>query len=804
MMERLISDVRTAVRVLARSPGFTIVAALTLAVGIGLNTAIFSVLNAVLLRPLPTPELERLVVIRESLPELNLLDAPLAPAEVLDLDVRRDAFTAVTGFSARDRTLTGFGEPRRVSVAGTLGDFASVFGVAPLLGRLHRPEESNDGDHLVAVASYGLWQQLSGGDPSFVGRSIDLNGIAYEVIGVLPRDFRYPREAQLWVPYRMTEQVRANRGMLGMTTIGRMAPGITQNRLAEHLVAEQTRWNEEYHAGSQFGKVLSATGFIEYSAGPLRLILMVLMGAVVFVLLIAAANVGSLQLVRSAGRAREVAVRAALGAGRGRLVRQLLAESLVLGLIGGALGLWLGSMMLDLFARWAPAQQMHLDSVQLDPRVLAFTAAVSLLAVVVFGTLPALRATKVDPQTVLRESSRGASHGIARQRLLQGSVAVQVALALVLLLGSALMLRTLGALLGADPGFDGRNLTTAQVQIPVGTYESLDSRLGFFESLLEQVRAQPGVEDAALIWGLPFSGQTDSSPFDIPSRPTVPGAPERHHEARTVSGGFFRTMRIPLVRGQDFDGTEGMNTPGVVIIDETFAEQFFPGEDPVGQQIVGYTGELATIIGVARNIDHRAVGDAPKATGYYSIRQQAWSNWRSIAVRSAQPPAATVAMLRATVARMDPNVPLYDVRTMDDRIREWMGPRRLAMLALGAFAVVALVLSALGVYGVMRYSTEQRTREIGIRVAVGAEPLRVLAMVLRQGAAIVFIGLLGGGIAAYWLTQFMAGMLFGVSPRDPVAFIAAGGVLAAVALLSTWVPARRATRVDPVTALRAE
>jgi putative ABC transport system permease protein len=802
MMERLLHDIRAALRVLGRSPGFTAIAVLTLAVGIGLNTAIFSVLNTVLLRPLPTPELDRLVVIRETLPDLNLVDVELAPIEVLDLAERRDAFAAVTGFVTRDRTITGHGEPFRVSVTTSVGDFAQVFGVQPHLGRFHRPDEANDGQHLVAVVSYGLWQQLGGGDASFVGRSITMNGVAFEVIGVMPPDFRYPRDAQVWAPYRMTEQMRTNRGSLFMTTVARLAPGVTAPQLAAHLRAEEAAWRETHYPTADVGKTLSSVGFIEYTAGPLRLILLVLMGAVVLVLLIAAANVGSLQLVRSAGRAREVAVRSALGAGRGTLVRQLFTESLLLGAAGGLVGLWLGTVTLDLFARWAPAAHLGLDAIQLDPRVLAFTAVASLLAVVVFGTLPALRATKVDPQTVLRESSRAASHGIARQRLLQGSVVVQVALALVLLLGSGLMLRTLAALLETDTGFDGANVMTAQVSIPGTTYDTPDKSLAFFTELIETTRGQPGVQDAALIWGLPFSGQTDSSPFDIPARPSSPGDPQRHHEARVVSDGFFRTMRIPLASGRDFDGTESTNTPTVVIIDETFAQQFFPGEDPVGQQINGYTGQLATIIGVARNIDHREVGDAPKATGYYSYRQIPWSPWRSIVVRSEQPPVATAAMLRAIVSRIDSQVPVFDVRTMDERIREWMGPRRLAMLALGAFAVVALVLSALGVYGVMRYSTEQRTREIGIRVAVGAEPRRVLAMVLRQGASVAVVGLVVGSIGAFWLTQLMSGMLFGVSPRDPVAFAGALTVLGAVALLSSYLPARRATRVDPVTALR--
>jgi putative ABC transport system permease protein len=803
-MNSVLQDIRSAVRVLLRSPGFTFVAIMTLAAGIGANTAIFSVLNAVLLRPLPTPALERLVVIREDLPGLNLKDAELAPVEVLDLAERREVFEGVTGIRTHDRTLTGYGEPSRLSVAATLGDFSAVFGVVPQAGRFYAPDESMDGRHTVAVVSHGVWQQLGGGDPSFVGRTLHLNGIAFEVVGVMPPEFRYPRQAQVWVPFAFTERWKDNRGSLMMATVARLRPDASEAQLAAQLQAEQTHWNETYFAGSDFGKILSSTGFIGYMAGPLRLVLLVLMGAVVFVLLIAAANVGSLQLVRSAGRAREIAVRSAMGAGRGRLVRQLLVESLVLGVVGGLAGLWLGIIALDLFGRWGPSQQMHLDVITLDIRVLGFTAAVSVLATMVFGTVPALRATRVDPQDVLRESARGASAGVSRQRLLQASVVVQVALALVLLLGSALMIRTLASIITADTGFDPQNLMTAQVSIPSATYDSPERMLAFFDALLERTRELPGVENAALVWGLPFTGQTDSSPFDIPSRPSIPGGPERHHEARVVSEGYFRAMRIPLLRGQDFDGRESGNTPVVAIIDQTFADQFFPGENPVGQQITGYTGAETTIIGVVRRVDHHEVGDAPKATAYYSYRQQPWSGWRSIVVRSSQPTAAVANMMRTTVAQLDPSVPLYDVQTMNERIQQWLGPRRLAMLALGVFAVLSLVLAALGVYGVMRYSTEQRTREIGIRVAVGADPRRVLAMVMGQGATVTFVGLACGTIAAFWLTRLMAGMLYGVSPRDPMAFLGAIGVLAVVAIASSWIPARRATKVDPVTALRSE
>jgi putative ABC transport system permease protein len=799
-------DLLHALRVLWRSPGFAFVAVLTLALGIGANTAVFSVVHTVLFRPLPVEGLDRLVVIREDLPDLNLLDAELAPAEVLDLSARRDVFEAVSGFRAGDRTLTSHQEPTRISTAETLGDFAGVFGARPHLGRLYGPEHSTDGPHEVAVVSYGLWQQLSGGDPSFVGRTIQLNGTAHEVVGVMPPDFRYPRQVQVWVPFKYTDRWKRPqaRGSLFMTTVARLRPGVTPEQLSSHLRAEVSSWNEQYHSGSGVGKVLSSTDFVEYIAGPLRLILLVLGGAVAFVLVIAAANVASLQLVRTAGRAKEIAVRSAMGAGRGRIVRQLLIESAVLALLGGLLGLGIGTLALKLLEQWEPAQQMDLTEISLDPVVLALTGLIALLTALAFGTIPALRASRVHPQEVLRESTRGASAGLGRSRLLRTSVIVQIALALVLLLGSGLMIRTLSRLLASDPGFDPAEVTTAQLSVAGSAYDTPERRPAFFDELLERVRTAPGVESAALVSDVPFDGQNDSSPFDILDRAPRPGEPERHAEASIVSPGYFSTMGIPLLRGREFDVTERPGSPVVALIDRTFAEQFFPGEDPVGRQIRGYTGDPTTIIGVVERVDHDEIGDAPKAVAYYSFSQQPSRGARTIVIRSAQPVEDLTRMLRSVVTDLDPNVPLYDIQTMEDRIERSLGPRRLAMLALGAFAVLSLLLAALGVYGVIRYTTKQRTHEIGIRLAIGAQPKNIVGLVLRQGMVLTVIGLGLGIGAALAVTRLMTGILFGVSPHDPTVFAAATALLASVALVATGMPAFRATRVDPVEVLRGE
>jgi predicted permease len=803
---RFHQDLTTAVRALRRSPGFTAMAVLTLALGIGASTAIFSIVSAVLMRPLPSPGLERLYVIRGDVPSLEIAGADLAAAEVQDLAERRDVFEAVAGFRAGGRILTGHGPAARVNTVTTIGDFAGVFGVRPELGRFHRPEQSLEGPYESAVLSHGLWQQLSGGDPSFVGRLIELNGVAHEVIGVMPPEFRYPRDVHVWVPFPYTERFRQpqGRGIWNMTTVARVRPEITAAQLAAHLEVEAERWRAQYSPSAPVGKQLRAVSIIDAMAGPLRPVLLVLMGAVVFVMLIAATNVASLQVVRASGRMRELAVRAALGAGRVRLTRQLLLESLLLAVLGGLAGVWLAALGLELFLRWEPSRPLYLEHASLDGQVLAFTAFMSLVAAVVFGTAPAVRASHVQPQSVLRAGARGTTARPGRHRLLQLNVAVQIALALVLLLGTGLMVRTLAKLLATDPGFAPSNVTTAQITIPGTRYDSEALAAGFFDDLLAALQSAAGIETAALVWGLPFTDQTDSSPFRIEGREPVTEGRQWHSDTRVVSPDYFATMRIPLLRGRDFDATERPGSPLVAIVDETFADQFFPGEDPVGRRIEsGFFGfEPTTIVGVVSRVDHEEIGAPARPVIYYSHQHQAWSPWRSIVVRSSLPPAAVAAVMRAAVSTIDPNVPLYDVQTMSDRIRSSVGPRRLAMLALGAFAALALLLAALGVYGVMRYTTSRRQHEIGVRMAIGADARSVLFMVLREAFGPTLVGLAAGLFAALALARFMAGMLFGISSRDPLAFAAATMLLAVAAMVAALLPARSATRVDPMKVLR--
>jgi len=796
------ADLRYAGRTLRRSPGFAVVAILTLALGIGATTAIFSVVNTVLIRPLPVDGLERIAVVRQDLPSIGLNGTQLATGQVQDLIERPDFFETVTAFRTGDLTLTGTGDATVVTATSTMGDFFRTFGLEAAAGRLYGAGASEPGNERVAVVSYGLWQQLGGGSADFVGSAIELEGQAYQVVGVLPPEFRYPRSAQLWIPILMDAAARENRGQLILTTLVRPRGPADPEQLAAQLEAVALGWHETYHGGGSDPMRLHATSFITYTAGDLRPVLYLLLAAVVLVLLIAVANVANLQLLRGTGRARELAVRTALGASRFRMIRQLTAENLVLVVAGGAGGVWLGTLTLDALERWGPSGELFLAGIPLDPVVLGLAGGSALLAAFLFGMIPALRVSAVEPQTALRGSTRGSSHGRERNRLLRSSVVVQVALAVVLLVGSGLMIRTLSGLLGLDPGFHPDGVTVMEMAIPRTSYADSPTRSLLIRSVLERVRATPGVAAAAFMWGVPLSGVSDSSPFEIPGVLARDGEPERHAEARHVSDGVFETLGIRLLAGRDFQPSDA-GGPIVSIIDETFAEQFFPGQDPVGRQLNHYFGE-STIIGVAARVDHDALADPPKATAYYTTHQFAYVPNGSLLVRSGLEGAELVPAVRAAVAQVDRAIPLYDIQTMEGLVARSLGPRRLAMLALGAFAALSLLLTALGIYGVMRYTTQERTAEIGVRMALGARVGHVVGMVVRQGLAMSVLGTVLGVAGALALTRFMGGILFGVTPTDPLTFAGVTVLLLGVSVLASWLPARKAARLNPVRALRRE
>jgi putative ABC transport system permease protein len=795
-------DLRYSVRAFARKPGFALVAILTLALGIGANTAIFSLINGVLMRPVATPNPERLVVIREDLPGLNLLDTPLSPPEILDLSARTDLFTNVTGYQPFAWNLSGSDGGVRVEGAVTVGDFFEVFAVRPYLGTLYTSEHSRNGQHQVVVFSYGAWQTYAGGDPRIIGQTVQLDGVPRVVVGVLPPSFQYPRNAQVYKPANLPPQALRMRGTLSMTAVARLRDRVTLTQLASQLGTEATRWNEQYGGG----KALFARPFAEYHAGRLRRVLFVLMGAVVMVLMIACANVGNLQLVRTVSRARELAVRSALGAGKGRILRQLLVESGVLALVGGGLGLSLGALLLRALVRWDASQVIGVGAVRLDGRVLGFTALVSILAALAFGTLPALRAMRTDLQRTLRDEGRGTMGSIGRARLLRGSVVVQIALALVLLTGAGLLIRSLDRLLDSDIGFVSADLVAAQVALPGVKYDSVSKQSAFYATVLERLRTMPGVTAASIAWALPFSTQTgDSNPLEIVGRAPRPGDPAMHAEYRVVDGDYFRTMGIPLLRGRTFEPSDDMTSAAgtVIVIDDLLARQFFPGEDPIGRRIRHGRGE-GTVIGVVGSISQRQV-DEPrqKAVSYYHFRQTR-SVLMAIVVRSARDLGAVAQMIRASVHESDPELPVYDIATMEKRVDSSLGDRRLAVAALAGFAGLSVLLAVLGLYAVLSHTTERRKPEMGVRMAVGASPGQVLRLVMRDGLLLSSLGILFGLAAAVILTRLMEGMLFGVGARDPLTLVVSTALIAGVTVLGTTLPAWRAARVNPLTAMRSE
>ena len=799
-------DARYAVRTLARRPGFTLVVVLTLALGIGANTAIFSAVNTVLLRPLPTPWLDRLVVVRHDMVSLNLLGAQLSTPEVLDLIERREVFETGAGYSGADYTLTGSGEPRRMSGTITVGDFFGTFGMRPLLGRFHGPADSRPESPPVVVLSHGTWQELFGGDPGAVGRSLELNGRAYEIIGVARADERFPRRAQIWVPRVVTPQVLERRGVLNTTAVYKVREGVGPEALTNVLRAEYAEWAGAMPAaffGDAQQNRIFATPLVEYMAGELRDILRALMAAVMFVLLIACANVASLQLVRATGRARELAVRVALGAGRWPIIRQRLVESLVLAVAGGAVGLALGAIAIRLLRTLDIGSFAALRDVRLDGTVLLFTALMILLAGVTFGLAPALRAARVDPQEVLKETPRGATSGGARQRFLQGAVVVQLALALVLLLGAGLAVRSLGRLLETNLGFSPDPVLTMQVSLGGERYATPAGRDAFRRELLGRLDAAPGVLAAGIAFGLPFSDQGNSSPFDIVGAEPLPNGERRHANMWFVGGEYFQAMGIPLVAGRHFDERDGPGSDPVLMIDEQLAREYFPEQDPIGQRIS--QGPEGTVIGVVASVKKGSLDEPAKAAVYHSFAQNTWGpGWMSIVLRGSGSPETLVNTARSVIRDIDPGIPVYDIQPMRARVDRSVGARRFAMQILGGFAGLALLLSGLGIYGVISYGTSQRRQEIGIRMALGAQPADVVGMVLRGGALLAIVGLALGTVVFLGVEHLLASLLFGLSPRDPLTLSASVLILAAIALIACWIPARRAARLDPTVALRAQ
>jgi predicted permease len=798
-MHTLLHDLRYALRLLLRTPGFTAVAVGTMAVGIGINTTIFSVVNAVLIRSVPGVSTTGLVALRGER-EGDGGGSSLSAPDFADLRERVRAFEDAAAYHDRRVILTGKGgEPEAVEAEAVTANLFPLLGVKPLLGRVFTAEEGTPGRGAVTLLSHAMWTRRFGGDPAILGQTITLNGVPHTVVGVMPPRFGWPDNQPLWVPFSPERGADA-RGDRYLRVVARLRPGVSLEAAQAEAAAASSRLAREFPA-TNARWTTRVLDFDDAFAGPVRPVLLVMMGAVGFVLLIACANVANLFLARAAGRGREIAVRSALGAGRGRLVRQLLAESALVALAGGVLGVGVANWSLALVAAAFPFQPPLWLVFSVDGPALLFTLAVALGTGLLFGIVPALRATRTGLVSTLKDGGRGASGGRRGGRLRAALAVAELSLATVLLVGALLMTRSFLRLQGVDPGFDPAGTLAVWVVAGGPRYQEPEARNALARQLAERAAALPGVRVAALADAVPLNGGTITSSFRVEGRPTPEGG-DPPADVRGVSEGFFGALGIPLVRGRAPTAQEVMDGAPVAVVSETMAARYFPGGDALGRR-VSTGGPWLTVVGVARDIRLGRLDDEPRPQVYGLVTSRAPGAF-TLLLRTESDPAALAPAARRIVHELDPAVPVEETLPVVEVVRRSLWQQRLFGGLFLSFAGVALVLAVSGVYGVMAYSVSQRTHEIGVRMALGARVPAVVGMVVGEGARLAALGLGIGLAGAFGVTRLLASQLYGVSATDPATFAAVGVLLVAVAVAASWVPARRATRVDPVAALRAE
>jgi putative ABC transport system permease protein len=811
-MKTLLQDLRFGFRVLIKNPGFTVVAVITLALGIGANSAIFSVINAILLRPLPYEEPERLILINHNYPKINLKASVSAYGYTHYRDNAQsfEAVAAVTGLPAN---LTGQGEPERVQGNQVTPNFFAALGINPAKGRTFAPDEDQAGRNRVVVLSDRFWRTRFAADPSILDQTIMLNGEGHTVVGIMPPGFEFGRElgfnVDLWTPLVFTpEQLSPNRLTNEyLAVIARLKPEVTSEQAQSELDLIADNLRRQYMPGlDSSGWGLTTQPLRELVVGDIKTALFVLLGAVGFVLLIVCANVANLLLARAAARQKEVAIRVALGASRARIIRQLLTESVMLSLVGGGLGLALGLWGVKLLVSLNDARIPRAQEIGLDLNVLGFALLVSLLTGLIFGLVPALQVSRTDLHETLKEGGRGGSGGV-RHRVRSALVIAETALALVLLIGAGLLIKSFMRLQQVNPGFQPQGLLVMQLALPDFRYKEPRQRDAFYEQALDQVRALPGVESVGATTVLPLSGTNSSGSFQIEGRTVAPGELAPHGDRWAVTYDYFKAMGIPLVRGRYFTQRDTAEAPRVAIIDETMARKYWPDEDPVGKRIV-FEGTRDNplwreIVGIVGHVKHASLEGESRVQYYLPHPQRPFSSM-FLVVRAAGDPGSLAGPVRGVIQGLDKDLPVFRVRTMDQLVYDALARQRFSMFLLGVFGALALVLAAVGLYGVMAYSITQRTHEIGIRMALGAERRDVLKLVVGQGMALSIAGLVIGLVAAFGLTRLMTALLFGVSSTDPLVFMAIPLLLAGVAFMASFIPALRATKIDPMIALRYE
>jgi putative ABC transport system permease protein len=796
-------DIRFALRQLFKSPGFTIVAVLTLGLGIGACTAIFSVVNGVLLRPLTYAQPDRLVVLKETqLPEFP--EFSVSPPNFLDWQKLTKSFTALTAYRGQSYNLTGDAEPQRLAGLKVTAAYFSVYGVAPQLGRDFLPDEDSLAKGKVVILSQGLWQRQFGGAADAIGRTVQLNGEPYTIIGVMPADFQRSGTTELWAPMAFADDDKApdNRGAHYINVIGRLKPGVTLEQAQSEMDVIASQFAKQY-PDSNKGWGVKVFRLTDYAVRDVRIVLWTLLGAVGCVLLIACANVANLLLARATGRMREISIRAALGAGRGRIVRQLLTESVVLALLGGALGMLIAKWGLDALLAFAPANLPRAKELGIDGGALGFTVGLSVLTGLVFGVAPAWLATGHNLNETLKEGSRGSTES-GRRWFRSGLVVAEVALSLLLLTGAGLLVRSFLKLSAVSPGFEPANATVVSLSLPDRKYDSPEKQQLFAEQLLANLRTLPGVTAVGVTHTLPLVGDWVLG-FTIDGHPPVAPSDQPNTNYYAVSPDYFKAMGIRLMRGRLFTAQDGAKAPRVALINETLARQHFPNEDPIGKRINITNGPdtWREIVGIVSDVKQYGVDKETTNQSYEPYAQKSYGSLTAI-IRTTGDARALYKSVRAEVFAVDKDQPVSSIRPLEVILADTMSRQRFVMLLLTVFSLVALVIAAVGIYGVMAYSVSQRTNEIGIRMALGASTRDVLQLVLRQGLGVIAAGLGLGLLATFFAARLVESLLYHTSAHDPLTLAGIVCTLGAVAFLACLIPARRATKVDPLVALRTE
>ncbi|HZF09256.1 MAG TPA: ABC transporter permease [Thermoanaerobaculia bacterium] len=801
-------------RRIVHSPAFSAIVVATLALGIGANTALFSVIDAVLLRALPYAAPDRLVTVEHHYPSLNDLHAPVSVPGFRDYSGRAHVFESVAVEDGWGPNLTGLGEPQRLAGSLVTGRYFGTLGVPVAAGRPLVPGDDQPGHERVVVLSHGLAQRLLGGARNAVGRKLLLNGESYEVVGVVPASFHdfFAKNVEIWAPlvFKPEQFADSNRTNESLALTARLRPGVSVEQAQVEMRGFAEQLKRQYRDSYPPDWGLVVTSLSEKASGKVRVMLLVLLGAVGFVLLIACTNVANLLLARAAGRAREIAVRTALGATRWQLVRQLLIESLLLALAGGALGLALGAWALRAVAGVDPAGMagLPLGELRLDGAVLLFTLGVSLATGLLFGLAPALATARADTQQTLKEGGRSVSAGRSGQAVRRGLVVAEIALALSLLICAGLLVKSFARLQEVKTGFNPQNLLTLRLALPTPQYKTEEEQRAFFDRTLARLAAVPGVRAVGATSVLPFGGNWSTSGFEIEGYVPPAKEPGPWGDVRRVSPGFFHALEVPLLRGRTFTEADGPDAVKVAVVDEEMVRRYWPHGDPIGKRLgfgapPGKPHDWLTIVGVVGHTKHEGLDADPRVQLYLSYRQRATPGM-TLALRTATEPLAALGGVRAALHEIDPGLPLSDVQTMTARVESSTQQRRYSTLLFGLFSGMALLLASLGIYGVMSYSVVQRSHELGVRMALGAARGQVLGLVLRQGMALALVGLGFGLLVALAGTRLLATQLFAVRATDPETFVLVTAILAGVALAANLLPAQRATRVDPVVALREE